>query len=191
MDKNDVTSSKFQMNSDMSPNLLIIHTDQQSWWTLYGGTIVETPNIDATGREGAMFSNFFANSALCTPSRGCFLTGRYPHTHGAYTHKFKAPDGYDAVGGFIYWRCTNSAHLCHILQHFHHIGMVAKQLLGRLTVRIRRALERRLHPACYTDLRIGQQFAVRDSTCRATEFSYGCFKFCNGLALQFHNSLNT
>jgi len=88
MDKNDVTSSKFQMNSDMPPNLLIIHTDQQSWWTLniYGGTIVETPNIDVIGREGAMFSNFFANSALCTPSRGCFLTGRYPHAHGAYTN---------------------------------------------------------------------------------------------------------
>jgi len=72
-------------NANASPNLLIIHTDQQSCWTLgaYGRTLVSTPNIDSLAKEGAMFNNFFANSAVCTPSRGCFLTGRYPHVHGA------------------------------------------------------------------------------------------------------------
>ena len=72
------------------PNLLIIHTDQQSAWTLscYGGdsTRVDTPNIDRLAVEGALFSEFFTNSAVCTPSRGCFLTGRYPHCHGAYAN---------------------------------------------------------------------------------------------------------
>jgi len=70
------------------PNLLVIHTDQQSCWTLsaYGGTLVHTPNIDRLGREGAIFRNFFTNSAVCTPSRGCLVTGRYPHAHGAYTN---------------------------------------------------------------------------------------------------------
>ena len=70
------------------PNILIVHTDQQSWWTLsgYGGTVVDTPNIDRLAAEGAIFSNFFTNSAVCTPSRGCFVTGRYPHCHGAYTN---------------------------------------------------------------------------------------------------------
>lgn len=70
------------------PNLLIIHTDQQSFWTLgcYGGTVVDTPNIDRLARDGALFTNFFTNSAVCTPSRGCFVTGRYPTHHGAYTN---------------------------------------------------------------------------------------------------------
>jgi len=70
------------------PNLLIIHTDQQSFWTLgcYGGTVVETPNIDRLAAGGALFNNFFTNSAVCTPSRGCFVTGRYPSSHGAYTN---------------------------------------------------------------------------------------------------------
>ncbi len=70
------------------PNLLIIHTDQQSWWTLgcYGGTVVETPNIDRLAANGARFTNFFTNSAVCTPSRGCFVTGRYPESHGAYVN---------------------------------------------------------------------------------------------------------
>lgn len=68
------------------PNLLIIHTDQQSWWTLgcYGGTVVETPHIDRLAKDGALCTNFFTNSAVCTPSRGCFLTGRYPTSNGAY-----------------------------------------------------------------------------------------------------------
>ena len=69
------------------PNLLLIHTDQQSSWTLscYGGdgTCVATPHIDRLAREGARFTQFFTNSAVCTPSRGCLLTGRYPHCHGA------------------------------------------------------------------------------------------------------------
>lgn len=60
-------------------------TDQQSSWTLgcYGGEI-ETPNIDRLAREGIRLTNFFTNSACCTPSRGCFFTGLYPHAHGAY-----------------------------------------------------------------------------------------------------------
>lgn len=68
------------------PNLFIIHTDQQSWWTLgcYGGNIVNTPNIDQLAANGALFRNFFTNSAACTPSRGCFMTGRYPESNGAY-----------------------------------------------------------------------------------------------------------
>ena len=70
------------------PNLLIVHTDQQPWWTVsaYGQSPVETPNIDRLAREGALLRGFFTNSAVCTPSRGCFLTGRYPHCHGAYTN---------------------------------------------------------------------------------------------------------
>ena len=68
------------------PNILIIQTDQQSSWTLgaYGGTIIETPNIDAIAEQGATFTDFIVTSAVCTPSRGSFLTGRYPCCHGAY-----------------------------------------------------------------------------------------------------------
>ncbi|MFT3765679.1 MAG: sulfatase-like hydrolase/transferase [Minicystis sp.] len=69
-----------------APNLLIIHTDQQCRWTLgsYGGTLVKTPFIDTIARQGVVLDNFFTNGATCTPSRGCLLTGRYPHQHGAY-----------------------------------------------------------------------------------------------------------
>lgn len=70
------------------PNILIIHTDQQSNWTLgiYGGKVVKTPFIDSIGNEGAVCKNFFVNSPVSTPSRGCLLSGRYPHSHGAFTN---------------------------------------------------------------------------------------------------------
>jgi arylsulfatase A-like enzyme len=83
------------------PNVLIIHTDQLSSWALsayarnvqrtpnYGKILVETPHIDSLAKEGALLYNFFTNSAVCTPSRGCLLTGRYPHAHGAYRNNIE------------------------------------------------------------------------------------------------------
>ena len=73
------------------PNVLIIFTDEQSCWTLgaYGSSLVGTPNLDSIGREGVIFNNFLTNSAVCTPSRGCFITGRYPHSHGAYRNNIE------------------------------------------------------------------------------------------------------
>lgn len=73
------------------PNVLLIYSDEHSHWTLgaYGGKIIGTPNIDSIGHDGAIFNNFFVNSAVCTPSRGCLMTGRYPHQHGAYTNNIE------------------------------------------------------------------------------------------------------
>jgi arylsulfatase A-like enzyme len=71
--------------ADDLPNVLLILTDEQNLSTLscYGGH-VETPHIDSLAADGALFRNYFTNSASCAPSRGCLLTGRYPHAHGAY-----------------------------------------------------------------------------------------------------------
>ncbi|RMD80316.1 MAG: hypothetical protein D6820_06865 [Lentisphaerae bacterium] len=72
-----------------SPNILILHTDQQSLWSVSAynpAGPVQTPHIDRLAGEGVKFEQFFTNSAVCTPSRGCFLTGRYPHAHGAFTN---------------------------------------------------------------------------------------------------------
>jgi hypothetical protein len=64
-------------------NILWICSDSQRWDTLgcYGNRFVRSPNIDRLAREGMLFENAFAQSPLCTPSRGCFLTGRYPVTN--------------------------------------------------------------------------------------------------------------
>lgn len=75
------------------PNILLIYTDQQALWTIsaYAGKTaipneIQTPNIDRIANEGILLENYFTNSAVCTPSRGCFVSGLYPHQHGAYSN---------------------------------------------------------------------------------------------------------
>lgn len=77
-----------QAEAPKRPNVLVLYTDEHSAWTLgvYGGKLIGTPHLDRIGREGAVFHNYFVNSAVCTPSRGCLVTGRYPHAHGAFTN---------------------------------------------------------------------------------------------------------
>lgn len=62
------------------PNILWICTDQQRSDTLgcAGNSFVSTPNIDALSCAAANFRNCFVQSPVCMPSRGSFLTGRYP-----------------------------------------------------------------------------------------------------------------
>ena len=64
------------------PNILWICTDQQRYDTIHalGNEQIHTPNLDRLVAEGVAFSNAYTQSPICTPSRACFLTGRYPST---------------------------------------------------------------------------------------------------------------
>ena len=66
------------------PNILWICTDSQRWDTLgcYGNTHVKTPHVDGLAGRGVLFEQVYCQNPLCTPSRGSFLTGRYPSTMG-------------------------------------------------------------------------------------------------------------
>src|SRR6266478_1631000 len=66
------------------PNIIFILVDDLRWDALgcMGHPVARTPNIDRIAKEGALFKNFFVSIPLCAPSRGSFLTGQYPHTHG-------------------------------------------------------------------------------------------------------------
>jgi arylsulfatase A-like enzyme len=62
------------------PNILWICTDSQRWDTLgcYGNRFVHSPNLDRLAGESVLFNHCYSVSPVCTPSRGVFLTGRYP-----------------------------------------------------------------------------------------------------------------
>lgn len=61
-------------------NLLIIQTDEHHFNTLgcYGGSVVETPNIDWIAKHGALCNSFYATTPVCSPSRASLVTGLYP-----------------------------------------------------------------------------------------------------------------
>jgi arylsulfatase len=68
--------------SETCPNILWICTDQQRYDTIraLGNQHIRTPNLDRLVAEGVAFTNAYTQSPICTPSRACFLTGRYPST---------------------------------------------------------------------------------------------------------------
>ena len=66
------------------PNIVFILSDDHRADTMgnMGHPFVKTPNLDRIAKEGVKFTNDFAAIPLCSPSRGCFLTGQYAHRHG-------------------------------------------------------------------------------------------------------------
>lgn len=66
------------------PNVVIILADDLSKYdiSLYGGTHVATPFIDAIGRNGVTFSEAYVTAPICAPSRASLLTGRYNQRFG-------------------------------------------------------------------------------------------------------------
>ncbi len=62
------------------PNIVIIYFDDLGYGDIscYGAMGLKTPNIDKLANEGVRFTNGYATSATCTPSRYGLLTGVYP-----------------------------------------------------------------------------------------------------------------
>ena len=59
------------------PNVVFVITDDQRWDAMgcAGHPFIKTPNMDRIAREGAMFTNAFVTTPLCSPARSSFLTG--------------------------------------------------------------------------------------------------------------------
>ncbi len=66
--------------ADDRPNVILLLADDLGWQDLScaGSTAVRTPHIDALAAGGIRFTQFYAASAVCTPTRASVLTGRYP-----------------------------------------------------------------------------------------------------------------
>ncbi len=66
------------------PNILLILADDLGYGDLgcYGQEIIKTPNLDKLAQEGLRFTQHYAGSTVCAPSRACLLTGQ--HTGHVY-----------------------------------------------------------------------------------------------------------
>ena len=61
-------------------NIVFIIVDQQTH-RLHGGPEYTLPGTDTIARNGVRFENHYTASAMCSPSRATFLTGRPPQYH--------------------------------------------------------------------------------------------------------------
>lgn len=69
------------------PNVIIIVADDLGLSEVsgYGAKHIETPNIDAIGKNGVVFQQAYVTSPICAPSRASIMTGRYQQRFGFET----------------------------------------------------------------------------------------------------------
>jgi len=83
-----------------APNVVFIVLDDTGFGQLgcYGSPI-RTPSFDALAADGLRYSNMHT-TALCSPSRSCFLTGRNHHSNGMACIT-EGSMGYPGSNGYI------------------------------------------------------------------------------------------
>src|SRR5262245_24919040 len=81
--------------SAKKPNIVHIVADDLGWKDVgfNGATDIKTPNLDALAAGGAKFTQFYTQS-MCTPTRACLMTGRYPWRYGLQTMVIPGTAGY-------------------------------------------------------------------------------------------------
>ena len=83
-----------------APNVLFFVLDDVGYGQLspFGG-LVNTPTLDKLAQRGLRYTNF-NTTALCSPTRGCVLTGRNHHTLGLSAIT-ELSIGYPAHNGYM------------------------------------------------------------------------------------------
>ena len=82
------TTFSFAQKKENQPNIIFILADDLGYADLSatGSTYYETPNIDKIVNEGTVFTNGYANSRVCSPSRASILTGKFTARHDITVH---------------------------------------------------------------------------------------------------------
>ena len=80
------------------PNILLITSDQQHWFTLgIDNPEIHTPNLDRLAKSGMVFDRAYCPNPTCTPTRASLITGQWPSQHGAYTLGTKLMEDHPTV----------------------------------------------------------------------------------------------
>lgn len=69
-------------------NIIIIMNEDHGQWALgsYGNQEIKSPTLDFLAETGVQMNNAFTPIPVCSPSRACLLTGRYPSQHGVHDY---------------------------------------------------------------------------------------------------------
>src|SRR5947209_7667138 len=81
------------------PNILLIIADDLGYGELgcYGQKKIRTPQLDRLAREGLRFTQFYAGSPVCAPSRCCLMTGKHGGHAWVRNNREVKPEGQPPV----------------------------------------------------------------------------------------------
>ncbi|MBD2751661.1 arylsulfatase [Spirosoma validum] len=85
------------------PNIVFILADDLGYGDvgINGQKLIRTPNIDRLAKEGMRFTQFYAGTSVCAPSRSSLMTGR--HTGHTYIRGNKSvePEGQEPIADSV------------------------------------------------------------------------------------------
>jgi choline-sulfatase len=101
-------------------NILVILDDQHRHdFVGYAGAVyVDTPNIDALAKRGAVFTHCCTNAPICAPARISLATGLLPERTGALTNQSTLP-------------ITTPNHYRHFRDHGYRVELVGRHDLSK------------------------------------------------------------
>ncbi len=72
-----LSNTNLQISTGSKPNIIFILADDLGYGDLgcYGQDEIKTPNLDRMAAEGMRFTNHYAGSTVCAPSRCALMTG--------------------------------------------------------------------------------------------------------------------
>ncbi|MDR6562043.1 MULTISPECIES: arylsulfatase [unclassified Arcicella] len=90
-------------NKARRPNIIFILADDLGYGDIgvNGQKLIKTPNIDKLAKQGVRFTQFYAGTSVCAPSRSSLLTGK--HTGHTYIRGNKGvdPEGQEPIADSV------------------------------------------------------------------------------------------
>ena len=85
--------------ADRRPNIVLIVADDLGWGDVgfNGRKEWSTPRMDALAEQGLVLRRCYAAAPICAPSRGAFLTGKYPIHSGVARNSDDLPSGQTTI----------------------------------------------------------------------------------------------
>lgn len=84
----DCIAQKAPQRKNKTPNIVIYLADDLGYSDSgpYGNKVVKTPHLDSLASGALKFTNAFANTPTCTPSRSTIMTGLMPSRNGSHAN---------------------------------------------------------------------------------------------------------